>query len=261
MSQANLVKIVRETLKEHYIKNPCSILANSFWKTNSQLVNYELTCKSDNDKIISLEIKEGNKLLLYWHLDQKMPDFKTHILDFILIHQKYLESINLEMFNSKKSYFRIVHNQQNIEKTSLLEGFRFEQVNLAQETDKIVDLLSLCYPGWNFTEERILKWKNHPVYDKKGWIWIIDEKNNKPAGLGIAEFDKTIPEASFEWIQVHPEYQGKGLGKNLVLELLDRYKESALFTTVSGECNNPSNPEGLYRRCGFEGDDVWWVST
>ena len=122
-------------------------------------------------------------------------------------------------------------------------------------------MLTLCYPGWSFSEERILGWKDHPVYDSKGWIWIIDNQSSKPAALGIAEFDKTIPEMSLEWIQVHPEYQAKGLGKNLVLELLNRYTELALFTTASGESNNPTNPEGLYRRCGFEGDDVWWVLT
>jgi ribosomal protein S18 acetylase RimI-like enzyme len=259
MSQGNLVKIIHETLKEHYINNPCSVLANAFWKTGIKLVNYELTCVRENDEVSSIIIKEENKLLLYWHLDEKTPEFKPSTsLDFVLIHQKYLKSINLK-FKSKKAYFRIIHKHHNIEKANLPESFCFKQVNLAQEVDKIVDLLSLCYPGWNFTKKRILGWKDHPVYDEKGWIWIIDEKNNRKAGLGIAEFDKTIPEASLEWIQVHPEYQDKGLGKNLVLKLLSRYIKSALFTTVSGESNNPSNPEELYRRCGFEGDDVWWV--
>ena len=31
------------------------------------------------------------------------------------------------------------------------------------------------------------------------------------------------------------------------------------FVTVAGQCNNPSEPEKLYRKCGFTGDDVWHV--
>ena len=36
-------------------------------------------------------------------------------------------------------------------------------------------------------------------------------------------------------------------------------KEKADFVTVSGECDNPTNPETLYRKCGFNGNDIWYV--
>ena len=29
--------------------------------------------------------------------------------------------------------------------------------------------------------------------------------------------------------------------------------------TASGQCNNASTPEKLYRRCGFTGNDVWHI--
>ena len=87
----------------------------------------------------------------------------------------------------------------------------------------------------------------------------MDERKGIPVGLGIAEVDRMIPEASLDWIQVLPEYRGKGLGECIVLELLDRLRGRVEFTTVSGEVENQSNPEGLYRRCGFGGDGIWWV--
>jgi hypothetical protein len=37
--------------------------------------------------------------------------------------------------------------------------------------------------------------------------------------------------------------------------------EKADFVTVSGRVDNRTNPERLYRRCGFEGNDVWCVLT
>ena len=36
-------------------------------------------------------------------------------------------------------------------------------------------------------------------------------------------------------------------------------KENAEFATVSGECDNSTNPEGVYRKCGFEGSNIWHI--
>jgi hypothetical protein len=34
---------------------------------------------------------------------------------------------------------------------------------------------------------------------------------------------------------------------------------NARLITVSGEVDNPTAPERLYRRCGFSGSDIWWA--
>lgn len=59
--------------------------------------------------------------------------------------------------------------------------------------------------------------------------------------------------------QVLPTHRGRGLATALVLELLTRVQKRSAFTTVSGRVNNDTSPEQLYRRCGFTGEDVWWV--
>lgn len=33
----------------------------------------------------------------------------------------------------------------------------------------------------------------------------------------------------------------------------------ASFVTLSGQVNNSTNPEALYRNCGFEGNDIWHI--
>ena len=76
---------------------------------------------------------------------------------------------------------------------------------------------------------------------------------------GIAELDREIGEGVLEWIQVSKSHRGCGLGSYIVSQLLWRMKDKARFVTVSGQCYNPTNPEGLYRKCGFTGNDVWHI--
>jgi GNAT superfamily N-acetyltransferase len=90
-------------------------------------------------------------------------------------------------------------------------------------------------------------------------VFICDVSSDRLVALGIAEFDDTIGEGALEWIQVLPEMRGRGFGTLIVNELLRRLIGKAKFVTVGGECDNPTNPEKLYRKCGFVGDEVWRV--
>ncbi|MGL5087309.1 MAG: GNAT family N-acetyltransferase [Clostridium sp.] len=64
-----------------------------------------------------------------------------------------------------------------------------------------------------------------------------------------------------EWIQILPEYRGLRLGKAIVMRLLLNMCKQVDFVTVSGKVDNKTNPEKLYRKCGFEGKDIWHVIT
>ena len=71
--------------------------------------------------------------------------------------------------------------------------------------------------------------------------------------------DRRIGEGILEWIQVSEEYRRQRLGTYIVTELLHRMKGRADFVTVSGKCNDLSEPRALYRKCGFTGNDVWHI--
>jgi len=53
--------------------------------------------------------------------------------------------------------------------------------------------------------------------------------------------------------------RGYNKEKALVNRLLLNMVGKADFVTVSGKVNNSTNPEKLYRRCGFQGNDVWHI--
>ncbi|NLZ45859.1 MAG: GNAT family N-acetyltransferase [Clostridiales bacterium] len=110
-----------------------------------------------------------------------------------------------------------------------------------------------------YSFETVRSWTKYRVFDNDLWIFILDKTTNIPVALGIADYDSDIKEGSLEWIQVLKEYRRQGLGHMLVTNLLSRLQKKADFATVSGECDNITHPELLYRSCGFVGNDIWYV--
>jgi len=174
----------------------------------------------------------------------------------IIVHES--ELTKNEAHNGMR-YFRLIHHMENMSLPCLLQGFSFRKPTLPDEAGIVADFINRCYEGYAQTGENVLRWTDYPVYDADLWIFAWDKSADKPAALGIADFDKKIGEGSLEWIQTLPHYRGKGIGQAIVLELLARLTGRAKFVTVSGEKHNKSNPEGLYRKCGFVGSDVWVV--
>ena len=252
----------REALVSAYYEEPCRVLPNAIWKTLADVDNYETSFVVENNVVKRLELWDEESLHLYWCRDRQspiIPENRLNNLKFVIIHQDYLRSVPIDHFTVLKPYFRIIHRNQTVPSVKLPSGFRIVNVNVDTEADAAAELIVMCYDDLHLSGQGVRKWANSPVYDRDSWIWVIDERKDVPAGLGIAEVDTTIPEASLEWIQVLPEYRKTGLGECIVLELLNRLHSRVEFTTVSGEVESQTNPEALYRRCGFSGDDIWWL--
>ncbi len=251
-----------DALVSAYCEDPCRVLPNALWKTIAEVENFETSFEVENNVVMRLKMWDEEGLHLYWHRSRHPPNIpKERIsrLKFALLHQDYLGTVPIERFTARKTYFRIIHRARAIPAVKLPSGFRIVNVNVDTEADAVAELIGKCYDNLHPSAESIRSWANHPVFDRSSWIWVIDEKKNTPVGLGIAEVDPTIPEASLEYIQVLPEYRRRGLGKCIVSELLSRLHGCVAFTTVSGEVKNHTNPEAFYRSSGFRGDDVWWL--
>ena len=152
-------------------------------------------------------------------------------------------------------YFRFIHSLQDLYIQVLPQGYLLYNATLKDFAEHI----NSCYSGICVTEADLRDYTARPVYDSSLWLAIKNNQTDEVVATGIAELDKEVGEGVLEWIQVSEQYRGYGLGKYVVSELLWRMKENATFATVSGQCNNPTNPEALYRKCGFTGSDVWHV--
>ena len=162
--------------------------------------------------------------------------------------EKYTEYVD-------EPYFRLKHDLQGLSAPVLPDGF-----SICNATPEDFALhINKCYNGIGVSAEELRRYSERPVYHPALWLAIRDDRTGDIVASGIAELDREIDEGVLEWVQVSKKYRGCGMGSFVVSELLWRMKNLAKFATVSGQCENLTNPEALYRRCGFKGDDVWHI--
>lgn len=245
-----------------YLENPCQVLPNAFWKTAAHLDSMQADFVCTGATCTCLEAWDDQRLLVLWTRDRSaVPAAHRHLDDFklILLHQDYLQQMPVRCLPRRKPFFRLIYTGGQPLSENRPLGVHLASVDPCQEVQMAADLIANCYPDIQPPAQVVFSWTQRPVFDPDLWIWVVDEETSAPVGLGIAEFDREISEASLEWIQVLPGYRSRGFGKLIVRELLDRLQKKARFVTVSGEADDETNPEALYRRCGFTGNDVWWV--
>jgi ribosomal protein S18 acetylase RimI-like enzyme len=251
-----------ELFLDFYRDQPCQFLPNAFWKTERLLNHSSLTVeRNSNGGLSFLMIREDSRIFSCWC--DKSKKTKPSIGDSIrfklaLVHGDCLEVFKDLNFSQKTAFFRILHKGAPPD-DSLPEDYYYERVDPSKDLALVSSFINQCYQNIKVNKKIVESWLDHPVYDPNLWVWIKETGSDQLAALGIAEIDHRVPEASLEWVQVHPDFQRRGLGSAIVGELLRRVSPRVDFTTVSGDVNNPSNPEILYREMGFTGSDVWWM--
>ncbi len=175
----------------------------------------------------------------------------------IIVHDKdFLVDILQEYTDTE--YFRLKHNLKFIDKTVLRPEFYLTSIQETQFS-LLVDLINSSYThlGIKIDIDQIKEWTNSEVYVPDLWTAIF--KEDIMIGAIIIDYDKVTKEAIIEWMQVLPEYRRLGIASALINNSLECLRGIANFITVSGMMNNKTNPEVLYRKCGFTGDDLWHI--
>ena len=177
--------------------------------------------------------------------------------NMIIVHDKdFLVDILQEYTDTE--YFRLKHNLKFIDKTVLRPEFYLTSIQETQFS-LLVDLINSSYThlGIKIDIDQIKEWTNSEVYVPDLWTAIF--KEDIMIGAIIIDYDKVTKEAIIEWMQVLPEYRRLGIASALINNSLECLRDIADFVTVSGMMNNKTNPEILYRKCGFTGDDIWHI--
>mgnify|MGYP003289754640 CR=1 FL=1 len=184
----------------------------------------------------------------YWKAIQIcMPE------DMKILHEDNFSFNMLEQYRDAR-YFRLLHPLRSVSAVAVPDGYLLSRGT----PEEFAAHIQQCY-GNGMTPEQIRSYTKRNVYCEELWLVLRSAQTGEIAATGIGELDREIGEGILEWIQVSENCRGRGLGSFLVRELLWRMKDRAKFATVSGQCENPANPEGMYRKCGFVGNDVWHI--
>ena len=76
--------------------------------------------------------------------------------------------------------------------------------------------------------------------------------------MAVSHHDTEVGEGWLDWVQVLPEFRGRGLGRMLVGECVSRLRKAKMIT-VSGSLDKPHRPSELYRKCGFSEHQEWFI--
>lgn len=174
-----------------------------------------------------------------------------------IVHE---QDYSIEAFTeyNDEPYFRLYHFLKSVGQISIPS---VETVFDATDINGFVQLINSSYTDISVTTEQIESYQRTPVFCPELWLLLKEKDTGIIVGGGIADFDNEIGKVILEWIQVFPPHRGHSLGQLIVNALLTKMQRVAKFATVSGKVNNVTKPEMLYRKCGFTGNDVWYVLT
>ena len=110
----------------------------------------------------------------------------------------------------------------------------------AQELQEL--FLSVEWSSGRFPDKLVIAMKNSETVFS---AW----DNNKLVGL-INVLDDSIMTAYVHYLLVNPEYQGKGIGKELVRLVKEKYKDY-IYNFLIAEYDENKPVTGFYEKCGF----------
>ncbi len=197
----------------------------------------------------------GSLSIPYWKaLQITLPD------NMKILHQREFSEELLRKYDDEV-YFRLIHRLQNIQDITQANVYIITASSDKKDIEKIADIINRCYDDIKVDRKYLESLIKTPAYMPSLWIFAAEPNTGEKVGCAIGDYDPQCREMILEWVQVLPEYRRQGIGKFLVQQLLLRSPEEAKFSTVSGKVANLSNPEALYRSCGFEGQDYWHILT
>jgi len=92
--------------------------------------------------------------------------------------------------------------------------------------------------------DNIRKIMREPVFDGALWFFARECTTGQLAGIAISTYDGKLRETDMEWFYVLPTHHGKGAGRLLVQETINRSRARAKDIRVGGT-------NEFYKKCGF----------
>ena len=245
-----------------FLVNPLNVDWNKFenwhnkiriWKENKSIV---AICHNESDNSAFFEIKSGYEKLYPEMLDWAEQNIAKELTVFAMNNLAYQSEMLLHRgyeIVEEPTYQNMQNTKDHHYNPTLPDGFEFVDAN---DIENVEVRQMAVHRGFHPEDKQInptyvapfIKMETAPMFRKNFEIMI--KKDDACIALTVAWIDKESNTALIEPMSVWPEYQGQGLGKQLMLETLRRLK-SAGINTVYVESYNDDR-KSFYNKCGFE---------
>jgi len=103
-------------------------------------------------------------------------------------------------------------------------------------------------------DKNIEKMTTYAAFDPSLWFFMKDIATQDIAAVSISTYCADAKQTDLDWIYVAQEFHGKGCGRFLIAETIQRCKDKSESICVSGAA-------GFYRKCGFVDHEQWaWAA-
>lgn len=247
-------------VKELYVQNPCRVSGLAFWKV-AQLCRESETYSVTNKGHTYLYAIRNQRLEFYWSDDRLhflLTPNEIEALEFLVLHADFYRLIADKMagYQVRESH-PLLYDFAFSQGVECSDEFFIADFDFAGEQDCVVaaEMLNRCYETHHHSAAEVAGWRKLPVFDESLWLWVRSRASKEAVGLGISTYQACIRECYLDWIQVLPEYQGRGLGRLLVSETIRRAIGKSDIIRVTGMVDD------FYRKCGFAGTESWCIIT
>jgi GNAT superfamily N-acetyltransferase len=247
-------------IQELYVQNPCQVSSIAFWKT-AQLCRGSETYSVTKESHTYLYAIRSRRLEFYWSDDRQhflLTPNDIKAFEFLALHADFYRLIADKMtgFQVRESH-PLHYDFGFVPAVETSDEFLLADFDFTREQDLVVaaEMLNRCYETDHHGAEEIAGWCSLAVFDESLWFWVRKRSSGEAVGLGISTYQVSIRECYLDWIQVLPEYQGRGLGRLLVSETIRRAIGKSDIIRVTGMADD------FYRKCGFVGNESWRIIT
>jgi GNAT superfamily N-acetyltransferase len=247
-------------VKQLYVQNPCKVSSLAFWKLAHLCRESETYSVTKKGHTYLYAIRD-QRLEFYWSDDRQhflLTPNEIEALAFLVLHADFYRLIadklaGCQVRESNPLLYDFAFRQE----VEASDEFYIANFNFEQELDYRVaaEMLNRCYETDHHSAEEVAGWRRLTVFDESLWFWVKSCATEEAVGLGISTYQASIRECYLDWIQVLPEYQGRGLGRLLVSESISRAIPKSDIIRVTGMA------DGFYRKCGFAGSESWRIIT
>lgn len=245
-------------VKERYVQNPCQVSDLAFWKVAELCQECETHSVHKKQKTYLYAIRD-KRLVFYWSDDRLhflLTPNETKALEFLVLHKDFYKLITNRLvgYQVQESY-PLLYDFTYSPAFDSSDEFYIADFDFSREQELVdaAKMLNRCYDTEHHSAAEVAGWSSLPVVDRSLWLWIKSRADNEAVGLGISTYQASIRECYLDWIQVLPEYQGRGLGRLLVHETVKRANDKSDIIRVTGTA------EAFYRKCGFVGTESWRI--